>query len=45
MFACAVSSYSAPVGLKWLPFPGEFEPNLHWKLHINCDLPIGQILG
>ena len=45
MFVCAVSGYSAPIGLKWLSFLGEFEPDLHWKLYSNYDLPIGQILG
>ena len=45
MFACAFSGYSAPVGLKWLSFPGEFEPDLHCKLYPNYDLSIGQILG
>ena len=45
MFACALSGYSAPVGLKWLSFSGEFEPDSHWKLYPNYDLSVGQILG
>ena len=45
MFACAVSDYSAPVGLKLLSFPGGFEPDSLWKLYSNYDLSTGQILG
>ena len=45
MFACALSGYSTPVGLKWLSFSGEFEPDSRWKLYPNYDLSVGQILG